>query len=179
MGLTSSDINPTLIQCAKSVVLSGTHFSTETTARASRKTAELCREAGGRVAFDMDYYPILWVVGDRGTGEHQYKKSGDVTAHLKAILPLCDLVVGTEEELHIAGGATDTLAAIRVVRSLTNAAIVCRRGTRGCIIFPDTIPNDMEKGISVSGFAIDVFNVVGAADAFISGFLRGWRTNQS
>ena len=31
-----------------------------------------------------------------------------VTAHLQNILPLCDLVVGTEE-WHIAGG-TDTLA---------------------------------------------------------------------
>ena len=44
-------------------------------------------------------------------------RSDAVTAHLAPILPICDLIVGTEEELHIAGGSEDTLAAIRAIRA--------------------------------------------------------------
>ena len=39
--------------------------------------------------------------------------SESVSAHLQTILPGCDVIVGTEEEIHIAGGSTDTLAACR------------------------------------------------------------------
>ena len=64
----------------------------------------------------------------------EFVKDGAVTEHLQAILPLCNLIVGTEEELHIAGGATDTLEAIRAVRAVTGAAIVCKRGPMGCVV---------------------------------------------
>ena len=40
-----------------------------------------------------------------------------VTEHLEPILADCDLIVGTEEELHIAGGSEDTLQAIRNIRA--------------------------------------------------------------
>ena len=44
-------------------------------------------------------------------------RSDAVTEHLQPILADCDLIVGTEEELHIAGGSEDTLAAIRAIRA--------------------------------------------------------------
>ena len=174
MGLNEEDIDPDFIRSSKSVVLSGTHFSTASTAAASRKAATLCREAGGLVAFDIDYRPVLWGIGGHGSGEERFIESDHVSEHLREILPLCDLLVGTEEELHIAGGTTDTLAAIKAVREKTNATIVCKRGPMGCVIFPEAIPEDMEKGIKGNGFPIEVYNVLGAGDAFMSGFLRGW-----
>ena len=97
-----------------------------------------------------------------------------MTEHLQGILPLCDLLVGTEEELHIAGGTTNTLAAIKAVREKTKATIVCKRGPMGCVVFPSAIPDDIEMGIKGPGFPIEVYNVLGAGDAFMSGFLRGW-----
>ena len=36
------------------------------------------------------------------------------------------------------------------------------------------IPDDLEEGIVGAGFPIEVYNVLGAGDAFMSGFLRGW-----
>ena len=36
------------------------------------------------------------------------------------------------------------------------------------------IPDDLEDGIVGKGFPIEVYNVLGAGDAFMSGFLRGW-----
>ncbi len=179
MGLSEDDVDPDFIGSSRSVVLSGTHFSTASTAAASRKAATLCRQAGGRVAFDIDYRPVLWGIGGHGSGEERFIPSDHVSQHLQEILPLCDLLVGTEEELHIAGGTTDTLAAIKVVREKTDAVIVCKRGPMGCVIFPDAIPDNLEDGIKGPGFPIEVFNVLGAGDAFMSGFLRGWLRDET
>ena len=179
MAIDEGDIDPDFIASSKSVVLSGTHFSTASTAAASKKAAEICRSSGGRVAFDIDYRPVLWGIGGHGTGEERFVASDKVTEHLQKILPMCDLVVGTEEELHIAGGTTDTLLAIKKVRELTNATIVCKRGALGCVVFPDEIPDNIDAGITGPGFPVEVFNVLGAGDAFMSGFLRGWVKNES
>lgn len=174
MALNVDDIDADFIRSAKSVILSGTHFSTPSVAAMSRKAAEICRENGGRVALDIDYRPVLWGIGGHDSGEERFVSDDKVTEHLQGMLQLCDLVVGTEEELHIAGGTTDTLEAIRIVRSKTDAVIVCKRGPMGCVIFPGVIPDDIEKGIQGPGFPVEVFNVLGAGDAFMSGFLRGW-----
>ena len=83
-------------------------------------------------------------------------------------------IVGTEEEVHIAAGSEDTLTALKTIRSLSSATIVLKRGPMGCIAYPGAIPDDLEKGIVGKGFPIEVYNVLGAGDAFFSGFLRGW-----
>jgi len=44
----------------------------------------------------------------------------------------------------------------------------------GCIVYDGPIPDDLEDGIVGRGFPIEVYNVLGAGDAFMSGFLRGW-----
>ena len=174
MALTVEDLDEDYIASAKAILVSGTHFSTPTTGALSHKAAEICRANGGKVAFDIDYRPVLWGVSSHDTGEERYIKSDEVTEHLQPILPICDLIVGTEEELHIAGGTTDTLEAIKHVRSKSDATIVCKRGALGCVIFPGDIPDDIEDGIKGPGYPIEVYNVLGAGDAFMSGFLRGW-----
>jgi 5-dehydro-2-deoxygluconokinase len=97
-----------------------------------------------------------------------------VTERLQSVLPLCDLIVGTEEELCILGGSVDLLTAIRNVRVRSAATLVCKRGGNGCVAFAGKIPDDVESGLVVPGFKIDVLNVLGAGDAFMGGFLRGW-----
>jgi 5-dehydro-2-deoxygluconokinase len=90
------------------------------------------------------------------------------------VLAGCDLVVGTEEEMRIAGGGDDALSVLRTVRSLTDATLVLKRGPMGCVVFPGAIPDRLEDGIVGKGFPIEVHNVLGAGDAFMAGFLRGW-----
>ena len=41
------------------------------------------------------------------------------------------------------------------------------------------ISDDLEDGIVGKGFPIEVYNVLGAGDAFMSGFLRGWLGGES
>ena len=92
----------------------------------------------------------------------------------RSVLPACDLIVGTEEEVLIASGSETLHEALTVIRRLSKAVIVLKRGPMGCVVFPDAIPARIEDGIVGRGFPIEVYNVLGAGDAFLSGFLRGW-----
>ena len=174
MAIRPGDIEPGFIASATAIVVTGTHFSAPGVDAASRHAIGLARESGTKVIFDIDYRPVLWGLTGHGVGEERFIAADTVTAHLQTILPECDLVVGTEEELHIVAGTTDTLEAVRRVRSLCDAVIVCKRGPMGCIVFPDAIPENIDDGIQGPGFPVEVFNVLGAGDAFMSGFLRGW-----
>jgi 5-dehydro-2-deoxygluconokinase len=174
MALTEDDIDPAFIASASAVVVTGTHFSRPNTDAAQRKAMRIAREAGRNVVFDIDYRPNLWGLAGHAAGEERYIKSDRVSEHLQTVLPVCDLVVGTEEEMRIAGGGDDALSVLRKVRSLTSATLVLKRGPMGCVVFPGAIPDRIEDGIVGKGFPIEVHNVLGAGDAFMAGFLRGW-----
>jgi 5-dehydro-2-deoxygluconokinase len=173
-ALDESDIDEAYIASAKAIVVTGTHFSRPNTAGAQNLAIAYARKHRRKVAFDIDYRPNLWGLAGHGAGEERYVKSESVTQHLQAILPSCDLVVGTEEEFMIAGGAEEPLAALRAVRALTQATLVLKRGPMGCVVFPGSIPASIEDGVKGPGFPVEVYNVLGAGDAFMSGFLRGW-----
>ncbi|TIV06319.1 MAG: DUF2090 domain-containing protein, partial [Mesorhizobium sp.] len=49
----------------------------------------------------------------------------------------------------------------------------------GCIVYDGPISDDLEDGIVGKGFPIEIYNVLGAGDAFMSGFLRGWLGGES
>jgi 5-dehydro-2-deoxygluconokinase len=173
-ALDEDDIDPQYIESAKAVLVSGTHFARANTAAAQRKAMRIARAAGRKVVFDIDYRPNLWGLAGHGAGEERYIKSGDVTKSLSDILPQCDLIVGTEEEMMIAGGADDPLAALKAVRAASQATLVLKRGPMGCVVFAGAIPDSLEQGVKGPGFPVEVYNVLGAGDAFLSGFLRGW-----
>jgi 5-dehydro-2-deoxygluconokinase len=174
MALSEADIDEAFIASASAVVVTGTHFSRVNSAAAQRKAMRAARRAGRKVVFDIDYRPNLWGLAGHAEGEQRYVRSDRVSEHLQQVLPDCDLIVGTEEEVHIAAGEEDTLAALRRVRALSDATIVLKRGPMGCVVFPAEIPVRIEGGIVGQGFPIEVFNVLGAGDAFMAGFLRGW-----
>ena len=135
---------------------------------------QAARAAGTRVVLDIDYRPVLWGLTSPGLGEQRYVRSDRVSEHLQTVLPLCDLIVGTEEEVHIAGGSPESLAALRRIRELSTALIVMKRGPMGCVAFPAAIPERVDDGAAGPGFPVEVFNVLGAGDAFMAGLLRGW-----
>ena len=174
MAVGEDDVDEELVASASAIVVTGTHFSRANTAAAQRKAMRAARAAGGKVVFDIDYRPNLWGVAGHAAGEERYVRSEKVSEHLQTVLPDCDLIVGTEEEVHIAAGAEDTLDALRRIRARSNATIVLKRGPMGCVVFDGAIPKRIEDGIVGQGFPIEVFNVLGAGDAFMAGFLRGW-----
>ncbi len=179
MAIAAADFDESFIASAKALLVTGTHFSTAATDAACRAAIAFAKKNGTKVVFDIDYRPVLWGLTGRGHGEQRFIASDSVSGHLQSILPDCDLVVGTEEEVHIAGGSTDTITALRKIRALSKAAIVLKRGPQGCAIFPGAIPDRIDDGITHRGFVTDVFNVLGAGDAFLAGFLRGWLRDES
>ena len=178
MGLTKNEIDPDFIKRAKCVVVTGTHFSSKQVSEASFQAINYAKNNNVLVGFDIDYRPNLWSLGGHGDGESRFEESKVVTSHVQKIISHCDLIVGTEEEWHIAGGTQDTLKALRICRELTQAIIVCKRGAMGCTVFPDAIIN-WDSGISVKVNKIEIFNVLGAGDGFMAGFLYGWLNDQS
>lgn len=174
MAVSASDVDPAYVARASVLVVTGTHFSTPTVDAASRAAIAAARDADTRVALDIDYRPVLWGLTGRGDGETRFVSSEQVSTHLQSIVPLCDLVVGTEEEIHIAGGSTDTVAALRRLRSLTDAVLVVKRGVQGATIYEGTIPDRFDEAIDCPGFPVEVFNVLGAGDGFMAGLLTGW-----
>ena len=178
MAISEEDIDPDFIASARAVLVTGTHFSTERVAGASFAAMKLARQFGRKVAFDIDYRPNLWALGGHADGESRFAESERVTAHLQTVLPHCDLIVGTEEEWHIAGGTTDTIAALQAARRLTDATIVCKRGPLGCVVFEGHV-GGWDSGVASPVREIEVFNVLGAGDGFMAGFLSGWLRDET
>ncbi|MEP6020517.1 MAG: 5-dehydro-2-deoxygluconokinase [Paracoccaceae bacterium] len=174
MALSVDDIDASFIAQARAVVATGTHLSNPNTEAAVKKALQLARKSGARTALDIDYRPNLWGLAGHGAGEERFIESEKVTKKLQSTLHYFDLIVGTEEEFHIAGGSTDTITALRAVRAVSNATLVCKRGPMGAVAFTGEIANSLDEGEAGPGFPIEVFNVLGAGDGFMSGLLRGW-----
>jgi len=174
MALCEDDIDPSFIAEARAVVATGTHLSHPRTEAAVLKALRLARENGAQCALDIDYRPNLWGLAGHGAGESRFIESAAVTAKLQSHLHLFDLIVGTEEEFHIAGGTTNTVEALRAVRGVSGATLVCKRGAKGAVAFTGAIPDSLDDGEAGPGFPIEVFNVLGAGDGFMSGLLKGW-----
>jgi 5-dehydro-2-deoxygluconokinase len=179
MALQPSDVDEAWFGHAGAVLINGTHLSQPNVYETSLKAARAVKKAGGRVAFDIDYRPVLWGLTGKDAGENRFVENQDVTRKLQEVVALCDLIVGTEEEIHILGGSTDTVAALRAIRKGSDALLVCKRGADGCVAFPGAIPDSLDQGVSARGFEVEVFNVLGAGDAFMAGFLRGWLRHEA
>ena len=174
MALCEADIDEALIADTRSVLATGTHLSNKRTEAATIRALELARKHGAKTALDIDYRPNLWGVAGHGDGESRFVESASVTAKLQKSLHYFDLIVGTEEEFHIAGGSLDTIEALRAVRAVSSATLVCKRGAAGAVAFDGAIPDTLDEGQTGPGFPIEVFNVLGAGDGFFSGLMKGW-----
>lgn len=176
MALGVDDIDEAFIASAKALLITGTHFSTEGVFQASSRALDYAERNGVKRVLDIDYRPVLWGLTGKADGETRFIASAEVSAHVQRILPRFDLVVGTEEEFQIAGGSEDLLTALRRVREVTAATLVVKLGAQGCTVLHGAIPARLEDGEIHRGIRVEVLNVLGAGDAFMSGFLRGWLT---
>ena len=179
MAIRLEDIHEDFIASSKSLVITGTHFSTPEMDAVCRKAIDFAKKNGTKVALDIDFRPVLWGLTGKGEGENRFVSDDSVTKHLQSILPLCDLIVGTEEEIHIAGGTTDTIECLKTIRKISDADLVVKRGALGASVFTGEIPESLDDGITGKGVRVEVLNVLGAGDAFMSGLLRGWVREES
>ena len=178
MAITKNDFDEAYIASAKALAITGTHLSHSKTREAVLTALEYAGRNNTKRLLDIDYRPVLWGLTSLGDGETRFIDSEAVTKSLQEVLHHFDVLVGTEEEFHIAGGSTDTLTALKNIRRFTQAVLVCKRGSLGCSVFEGDIPNDLDGGLNVYGVRVEVLNVLGAGDAFMSGLIRGYINNE-
>ena len=179
MQILPSDANPEIFKTAKALLITGTGLSTPSMREATWQAVKVAKESGCAVILDIDYRPVLWGLTDAGDGETRFVASKTVTQELQPFLAELDLIVGTEEEILIAGSEsyeTETLeSCLAAIRKQSSATVVLKRGAEGCEVFSP----ESSTPISARSFPIEVLNILGAGDAFMSGFLRGWLRNEN
>ncbi len=179
MALLAEDISETYIASSKALLITGTHFSTDGVYKASIQALDYAEKHNVKRVLDIDYRPVLWGLAGKADGETRFVASQNVSQHVQTILSRFDLIVGTEEEFLIAGGAEDLLTALRNVRRLSAATLVVKLGPQGCTVIHGAIAARLEDGVIYPGVQVQVLNVLGAGDAFMSGFLSGWLEDAS
>ncbi|MGC5806476.1 bifunctional 5-dehydro-2-deoxygluconokinase/5-dehydro-2-deoxyphosphogluconate aldolase [Ralstonia pseudosolanacearum] len=174
MAVRADGIDEGFIAGCRALAITGTHLSTPTTREASLTALAYARRHGAVRILDIDYRPVLWGLTSRGAGEHRYVPDAHVTRQLQQALGEFDLLVGTEEEFLIAGGVPrDLMASLRAVRQISGAVLVVKRGALGCCVIEGAVPERIEDAPTFPGERVEVLNVLGAGDAFLSGLLSG------
>ncbi len=157
--LTLDDVAAAPLDDTHLVFVSGTGYSRQPSAAATQAAVERAQAAGAAVMLDLDYRPTLWD-DPRAFGPT-----------LRRQVAVADLVVGTEEEIMAAADEHEVEAATARLLGLGRQlrALVVKRGQRGSTVFADG------RRIDAPPFSVEVLNVLGAGDAYVSGFLYGYR----
>jgi len=172
MAIDAAQIDESFIARCRALAITGTHLSTPTTRKAAQTALDFAAKHGVVRVLDIDYRPVLWGLTSRGAGENRYVADARVTAQLQEMLPHFDLLVGTEEEFFIAGGVPDNIiASLQAVRAITKATLVVKRGAMGCCVMEGDIPAHIDDATTYRGERVEVLNVLGAGDAFLSGLM--------
>jgi len=155
--LTVTDVDRAPVTDAAIVVVTGTGLSHEPGRSATYHAAARARAAGACVIVDIDYRPDQW------------RDVGTYSTHVQQLLGQARLAVGTEEEVRAAtAGESDPDRAAERLIALGLDALILKRGAAGSRVY-----NADGSRIDVPPFPIEVLNVLGAGDAFASGFIYG------
>lgn len=174
MATSVDDIDAEMVASARAVLITGSFLANETVKATTHRLIEMADGSNTKVVLDIDYRPALWGLAPFRGGNTMLVMAEPVTAAIAEVLGACDLIVGTREEIRIAGGHDDLGEALRSIRAHSSAVIVMKVGAQGCMVLDGEIPADLDRHPVQPGFAVDVLNNVGAGDGFFSGFLSGW-----
>jgi 5-dehydro-2-deoxygluconokinase len=169
MQLKSQQISKADLEKAKAILITGTGLSTDAMRNTTKEVIKNARQAETLVILDLDYRPVLWGLATLGNGESRYCQSQSVSDAYQEILVQCDLIVGTEEEICIAGGYEGITESLKKIREYTAAPIVVKRGEKGAYV---TFSNGSDI-LKSKPFSVEVLNILGAGDGFMSGLLSG------
>lgn len=173
--LTIDDVLAAPIADSKVFQFAGTNLSKEPSRSATMFAAELAKQAGTDVIFDVDFRPDQW---------HDPRAFGVV---VRSVMHSVDVVIGTEDEINASmlsdpnqmslthsqisdtKVSGDVEAAIERILALGPRAVVEKIGAQGARIH-------LQSGekIDAPGYPVDIYNILGAGDAFGAGFIYGY-----
>ncbi|MFL1010959.1 5-dehydro-2-deoxygluconokinase [Flavisericum labens] len=168
------DVKNANIQDYKILLINGTALNIEPSRSATFYATEIAKKNNIDIVLDLDFRADQW---------HDYRAFG---LTVRAILPKVKIAIGTEEEILAATLSDLSQVSIKdqqisapeikgdidtSIQQLLNSGVeilLVKRGSLGVSIYK----NDGSRE-DVPGFPVDVLNVLGAGDAFASGFLYG------
>ena len=172
--LSIDDVINARIEDYKIVLINGTALNIEPSRSATFFAAEAAEKHKVDVVLDLDFRADQW---------HDYRAFG---LTIRAVLPKVKIAIGTEEEILAATMSSASQVIIEdqqisapkitgnidvsIAQLLSSGieVLIVKRGAAGASIYkPDGSRED------VPGFPVEVLNVLGAGDAFASGFLYG------
>lgn len=173
--LTIDDVLATPLEHCRAFEFAGTNLSKEPSRSATFLAVEKAKAGKATVFFDLDFRADQW---------HDVRAFG---VNARAVLRNVDVALGTEEEV-LAATLTDSSqlkithsqvsapeisgdleAAIESILALGPSVLIVKRGAKGATVF--------QKGrspLDVPGFPVEIYNILGAGDAFASGLLYGY-----
>lgn len=173
--LSIDDVLAAPIAASRVFQFAGTNLSKEPGRSATIFAAELARQAGTTVVLDIDFRPNQW---------HDPRAFG---VAVRSVMRLVDIVIGTQDEINAAvltdpgqvslthSQISDTKVqgntenAIATLLAYGPQALIEKRGEHGARIH---LKNKLK--IDAPGFPVDIYNILGAGDAFGAGFLYGY-----
>ena len=177
--LTIDDVIVTPFEYCRAFEFAGTNLSKEPSRSATFFAVEQAKRGNATVFFDFDFRADQW---------HDVRAFG---VNARAVLRNVDVAIGTEEEI-LAAMLTDPTQvqikhsqisapeitgdlgeAVQTILALGPSTLVVKRGAKGAAIFQKGRPS-----LDVPGFPVEIYNILGAGDAFASGliygYLKGW-----
>lgn len=168
------DVDKANIPDYKILLINGTALNVEPTRSATFHATEIANRNQVDVVLDLDFRADQW---------HDYRAFG---LTVRAILPRVKIAIGTEEEI-LAATLIDSsqvtineqqISAPEIKGDINESikqllfsgieTLIVKRGEKGASIYQ----KDGSR-TDVPGFPVEVLNVLGAGDAFASGFLYG------
>jgi 5-dehydro-2-deoxygluconokinase len=175
LELTIDDVLTAPIADSRLLLITGTGLSRQPSRDATLFAAEQASAYGTKVVLDLDFRAELWP---------------DVRTYgvaIRSIMPLVDVVIGTSDEVKngVMRAWTSEVTAdrhaldqqagrvmadgIASMLALGPEALVMKRGAESTIVY---LPDG--ETVEAATFPVDVYNVLGAGDAFASGFIYGY-----
>ena len=178
------DVINARVEDYKILLINGTALNIEPSRSATFFATEVAEKNDVDVVLDLDFRADQW---------HDYRAFGLM---VRAILPKVKIAIGTEEEILAATMSSasqvtikdqqisapeitgDIDASIKQLLSSGIEILIVKRGADGASIYRSEGTRE-----DVPGFPVEVLNVLGAGDAFASGFLygvlQGWDLHKS
>ena len=168
------DVDKANIPEYRILLINGTAMNIEPSRSATFYATEIANKNNVDVVLDLDFRADQW---------HDYRAYG---LTMRAVLPRVKIAIGTEEEIMAATMENTSQVTIKdqqisapeingnidesIARLLATGieTLIVKRGKDGA-----TICNQDGSRKDVTGFPVEVLNILGAGDAFASGFLYG------
>ncbi|MDB9786904.1 5-dehydro-2-deoxygluconokinase [Bacteriovoracaceae bacterium] len=161
------------------LLMTGTAFAEEPCRSAALAAIEMANAASVKVVLDLDFRADQWP---------DMRSFG---LSMRSVLDRCDIVIGTEEEIKAAMMTNNNSVVIKhqqisapeisgdirgdIDRLLQYrfSTLIVKTGEKGSTVYDKSHTKLTTQ--EVSGFPVDVKNILGAGDAFASGFIYGLR----